>query len=41
MVHFVLMTRWDIEIAFHLIKEYKISSWRSITTFIIDLHKCI
>ena len=33
----VLMTRWDIETAFHLIKEYKISSWRSITTCIIDL----
>ena len=33
----VLMTRWDIETTFHLIKEYKISSWRSITTSIIDL----
>ncbi len=33
----VLMTRWDIETAFHLIKKYKISSWRSITTCIIDL----
>ena len=33
----VLMTRWEIETAFHLIKKYKICSWRSITTCIIDL----
>ena len=33
----VLMTRWDVETALHLIQRYKIKSWRSITTSIIDL----
>ena len=33
----VLMTRWDTETALNLIKEYKVSSWRSITTSIIDV----
>ena len=33
----ILVTRWDIETALYYIKKYKIKSWRSITTAIIDL----
>ena len=33
----VLMTRWNVETALYLIQRYKIKSWRSITTSIIDL----
>ena len=33
----ILMSRWDIETALRLIKKYKVNSWRSITTSIIDL----
>lgn len=33
----VLMTRWDVKTALYMIKKYRIASWRSITTAIIDL----
>ena len=33
----VLLGRWDVNLALKLIKKYKIQSWRSITTSIIDL----
>ena len=33
----VLMSRWNVETALYFIKKYRIKSWRSITTAIIDL----
>ena len=33
----VLMIRWNVDTALYLIQKYKIKSWRSITTSIIDL----